>query len=136
MLTFVRNILILFLGLVVGYYVNLGILMLSPILTPPPEGMDTTNAESIKEHLHLIGPKYYIIPFFADALGTLLGAWLVASFTTSKKIKWAISVGVFFMIVGITNLVGMRSPMWFTIVNMSLAFLPMALLGYQYHKRA
>lgn len=133
--TFVRNILVLFLGLAVGYYVNTGILMLSPILTPPPEGMDTTNAASIKEHLHLIGPKYYIIPFIADALGTLIGAWLVASFTTTNKIKWAIAVGVFFMVVGITNLVSMRSPMWFTIVNMSVAFLPMALLGYQLRRK-
>lgn len=133
--TILRNILVLLMGIAIGYYVNTGILMLSPILTPPPEGMDVTNAASVKEHLHLIGPKYYIIPFIADAVGTLLGACFVASFTLGSKLKWAIAVGVFFMILGITNLVTMRSPMWFTIINMSLAFLPMAFLGYQLRRQ-
>lgn len=133
--TILRNLLVLFSGIVIGYYVNMSILMLSPIMTPPPEGMDVTNAASIKEHLHLIGPKYYIIPFIADAVGTLLGACFVASFALGPKLKWTISVGVFFMILGITNLVTMRSPMWFTIVNLSLAFLPMAFLGYQLRRQ-
>ncbi len=131
----VRNILILFLGLVLGSIVNMGLIMLGPSLIPLPEGMDPTSAESIKDHLHLFQPKHYIIPFLAHALGTLAGAWLVASFVLSNKMKWAIALGVLFMIGGVTNLVSMVSPVGFTILDISLAYLPMAWLGYHWRRK-
>ena len=131
----VRNILILFLGLVLGSIVNMGLIMLSPSLIPPPEGMDPTNVESIKEHLHLFQPKHYVIPFLAHEIGTLAGAWLVASFVLSNKIQWAVALGALFMIGGVTNLVSMVSPIGFTILDISLAYFPMAWLGYHWRRK-
>jgi len=125
-----KNILILFLGLIIGSIVNMGLVMLGPMIISPPEGMIPTDVESIKEHLHLLEFKHYIFPFLAHAAGTLLGAGVVASFVAKSKIGWAMALGALFMIGGVTNLVSMSSPIWFTIVDLSLAYLPMAYLGY------
>ena len=132
---FIRNLLILLLGLIVGGFVNYGLIMLSPLLVAPPEGMDPTDMASVKAHLHLIKPRHYIIPFFAHALGTLAGAWLVASSIRNNKIQWALVVGGIFMIGGVTNLVSMVSPIGFTILDISIAYLPMAWLGYRWRRK-
>ncbi|MFT4566263.1 MAG: hypothetical protein ACI9FN_001218 [Saprospiraceae bacterium] len=131
----VRSILILLLGLFIGGLVNYSLILLSPILIPPPEGMDPTDIASVREHFHLIGPRHYIIPFFAHALGTLVGAWVVASFVETNKIQWAMVLGAIFMIGGVTNLVSMNSPVWFTILDITIAYLPMAWLGYIWRRK-
>jgi len=125
-----KNILILFLGIIIGSIVNMGLVMLGPMIISPPEGMIATDIESIKEHLHLLKPQHYLFPFLAHAIGTLVGATLVATLVKENKIQWAMAVGAIFMIGGVTNLVSMSSPIWFTMVDLSLAYLPMAFLGY------
>ncbi len=125
----VRNILAIVTGLVLGSIVNMGIIMISGSIIPPPEGADVTTMEGLKESMHLFQPKHFIFPFLAHALGTLVGAIIAASIAVNHKMKFALAIGVFFLIGGIVNIIMLPSPTWFAIVDLVGAYILMAWIG-------
>ncbi len=124
-----KNILAVLAGIVIGSVMNMGIVMLSSSVIPPPEGVDVTNMESLKASMHLFEPKHFIMPFLAHAMGTLVGALVAALIATNNKMKFAIGIGVWFLIGGIVNIFLLPSPTWFTILDLAGAYIPMAWLG-------
>lgn len=124
-----KNILAVILGLIIGSIVNMGIIMVSGSVIPPPEGVDATTMEGLKSGMHLFQPKHYIFPFLAHALGTLIGAFITFRIASSHKFKLAIAIGVFFLFGGITNLFMLPSPIWFGILDIAGAYIPMAWIG-------
>jgi hypothetical protein len=130
-----KNILILVGALVVGSIVNIGIIMLSGSIIPPPAGVDPNDMESIKANIHLYEAKHFIFPFLAHALGTLVAAMIVAKYAVVKKQFWVGLVGGLFMAGGITAATSIPAPTWFVITDLVFAYLPMAWLGYKLVKR-
>lgn len=124
-----RNILAVITGLVAGGIINMGLIMISGSIIPPPEGADITTMEGLQETMHLFQPKHFLMPFLAHALGTMVGALIAAYIAVSSKIKWALAVGGFFLIGGITNVIALPSPLWFNIVDLVGGYIPMAYLG-------
>ncbi|WP_020402415.1 hypothetical protein [Gracilimonas tropica] len=124
-----RNILALITGIVVGGFVNMGLIMISGSIIPPPAGTDTTTMEGLQEAMHLFQPKHFLMPFLAHALGTLVGAMVAAFIAAKDPMKWAFPVGLFFLLGGVSNVVMLPSPLWFSIVDLVGAYLPMAYLG-------
>lgn len=124
-----RNIMAVLVGVLIGSLVNMGIIMLSGSIIPPPDGVDATTMEGLKESIHLFKPKHYIMPFLAHALGTLAGAFIAAKIAKTNKIKLALGIGLFFLIGGITNIYLLPSPTWFAIVDLVGAYIPMAWIG-------
>ncbi len=129
MKTILRNILAVIVGLVVGGLVNMGIIMLSGYVIPPPVGMNTTSAESIAEHIHLFEPKHFLFPFLAHALGTFVGALVTALMAVTNKLRLALVIGVFFLLGGIEAVRMIPAPMWFNVLDLVAAYIPMAFLG-------
>lgn len=125
----VRNILAVISGLVVGSTVNMGIIMISGSIIPPPEGVDNTTVEGLKAGMHLFQPKHFLFPFLAHAIGTFAGALLAAIISANRKMLLALVVGAFFLAGGIANILMLPSPTWFTIVDLAGAYFPMAFLG-------
>ena len=125
----IRNILAVLAGMVVGSVVNMGIIMVSGSIIPPPEGVDNTTVEGLKAGIHLFQPKHFLFPFLAHALGTFAGALLTAIFAASRKMLFAMIIGFFFLAGGISNIIMLPSPLWFTLVDLIGAYLPMALLA-------
>jgi len=125
----VRNILAVIAGLIIGSIVNMGLIMISGSVIPPPEGGDVTTMEGLKETMHLFEPKHFIFPFLAHALGTLVGAFVAATIAANNKMKFAIAIGCFFLIGGIINVVMLPSPTWFAILDIVGAYIPMAMIG-------
>lgn len=124
-----RNILAVVLGLVVGSAVNMGIIMISGSIIPPPNGADITTMEGLKSTMHLFGPEHYIFPFLAHALGTLVGAFVAAKIAATNKIKFAVAIGAFFFLGGAINAYMLPAPTWFLILDLAGAYFPMAYLG-------
>lgn len=124
-----KNILGVFAGLIIGGAVNMGIIMISGSVIPPPEGADITTMEGLKESMHLMGPQHFLMPFLAHALGTLVGAFIAASIAVSHQSKFALGIGVFFLAGGITNAYMLPAPIWFIAVDLIAAYLPMGWLG-------
>lgn len=125
----VKNIMALLAGCLVGSIVNMGIIMLSSSVIPPPEGADVTTMEGLKSSMHLFQPKHFIMPFLAHAFGTFVGAWVTALIAASYKLRVALAVGVFFLAGGISNVFMLPSPLWFIVLDLTVAYLPMAFLG-------
>ena len=125
----VRNILAVIAGAVVGSLVNMGIIMVSGSIIPPPEGVDNTTVEGLKAGIHLFLPKHFLFPFLAHALGTFVGALLTAFIATNRKLLFAMIIGVFFLAGGIGNVLMLPSPLWFTLVDLIGAYFPMAFLA-------
>ena len=124
-----KNILALVGGVVVGGIVNMGLIMISSSVIPLPEGVDPTNVESLKESMHLFEAKHFLFPFLAHALGTLVGAFIAGKFSTDKHMMWAMVVGLFFLIGGVTNAFMLPAPTWFIALDVIAAYLPMAWIG-------
>lgn len=125
----VRNILAVIAGLVVGSSVNMALIMMSGSIIPPPEGTDMTTTEGIIQAMPLLTPKHFIMPFLAHALGTLSGAMVTALIAAGHKMKLAFGIGFFFLAGGIANVFMLPAPMWFNVVDLVFAYLPMAWIG-------
>ncbi|MDZ7805684.1 MAG: hypothetical protein U5K71_01045 [Gracilimonas sp.] len=126
---FARNILALIIGLVVGGFVNMGIIMISGSIIPPPDGAIVTTMEGLQESLHLFQPRHFLMPFLAHALGTLFGAFITALIAAKDNMRWGMGVGAFFLIGGIANVIALPAPIWFNILDLAVAYLPMAWIG-------
>ena len=130
-----QNILAVIAGAVFGSIVNMGIIMVSGSVIPPPEGADVTTMEGLKEALPLFQPKHFLMPFLAHALGTLAGAWLAAFIAVHHKLRFALVIGMFFLAGGIYNAFTLPSPAWFIAVDLIIAYLPMAYLAGKWADR-
>ncbi len=128
----VKNVLAVVAGFIAGSAVNMTIVSMSGSVIPLPEGVDPTDMESLKENLHLFKPENFIFPWFAHALGTLAGAWLCCKIAASHHLKLALGIGAFFMLGGIMNAFMLPSPVGFIILDVLLAYIPMAWLGYKW----
>ncbi|HBQ60726.1 MAG TPA: hypothetical protein DD671_14190 [Balneolaceae bacterium] len=122
----IRKILAVLTGIVIGGTVNMSIIMISGSVIPPPAGADVTTMEGLQESMHLFQPKHFLMPFLAHALGTFVGALFTAFIVTSHKMEYALSIGVFFLLGGIANVVMLPSPTWFAIADVVLAYIPVA----------
>ena len=127
----VRNVLAVITGIILGSVVNMGIIMLQGYFIALPEGVDVTNPESLQSSMHLFEPKHFIFPFLAHAIGTLVGAHLSARIAASHKMYFALGIGIFFLIGGISMVFMMPAPIWFIVVDLSLAYIPMSWLGWR-----
>lgn len=131
----VKNILAVIAGLVVGSIVNMGIVMISGSVIAPPEGGDITTMEGLKATMHLFEPKHFIFPFLAHAIGTLVGAFVAAKIAATKKMTMALLIGVFFFIGGAINVSMLGGPLWFTVLDLVMAYIPMAYLGGKFAEK-
>lgn len=129
MLNLVRNLLALLLGVVAGAAVNMALVSISPVLIPPPAGVDVTNTESLSLGIDLFEPKHFIMPFLAHALGTLTGALVAYLIAASYKIHFAYLIAVFFLCGGVAASLLIPGPLWFISMDLVLAYLPMAWLA-------
>jgi uncharacterized membrane protein YqgA involved in biofilm formation len=126
----IRNILAVVVGLVVGSIVNMTVLTTGHSIILPPTGANLNTMEGLKASMHLMEPRHYISPFLAHALGSVVGAFLASLISKTLKQRCAMIVGAFFLLAGITNIFMLPSPMWFNIVDILFAYIPMAMVGY------
>lgn len=124
-----KNILAVVLGLFIGGAVNMAIIMISGSIISPPEGANLTTMEGLEAAMPLMEPKHFLLPFLAHALGTLVGAIIAAKIAATHKMRFAMVIGLCFLVGGIMNIVMLPSPTWFTVVDLGLAYIPMAYLG-------
>jgi len=125
----IKNISAIIAGVIFGSVVNMGIIMISGSIISPPEGADVTTVEGLKASMHLFRPENFILPFLAHAIGTYTGALTAAFIAFSHKMKFAIGTGIFFLAGGIANTFMLPSPVWFTILDLAVAYLPMGYLA-------
>lgn len=129
-----KNSLAVIAGLILGGLINMGIIMISSSIIPPPNGADITTMVGLKETMHLFEPKHFLFPFLAHAIGTLIGATIASKFAATKQKSMALTVGVVFLIGGTINVFLLSAPMWFNAVDLIGAYIPMAFIGWKLAK--
>lgn len=124
----IRNILALIAGWIVGSVINMGLIQTGHALIPI-EGIDPSDMEALASVMPTLDFKYFIFPFLAHALGTLAGAIVAGLLAVSHKMKFSLGVGVLFLIGGIMVNYMLPGPIWFSITDIALAYIPMAWIG-------
>jgi len=126
----VQNILITMVAALAGMLLNLVLVEYSFYFISPPEGVNLTTEDGLQSAMSLMEPKHFLMPFLAHALGTFVSAVLVSRFTTERQFSRAMLLGFLFLSGGIYMARAWSSPLWFNIIDLGLAYLPMAYLGY------
>ena len=135
MMTILRNILAIIVGLAVGGGVNMSLIVVGPYLIPAPAGVDVTDAQSLSISMHLFRPEHFVFPFLAHALGTLAGALVAFLIAASYRPAFAYAVGVVFLAGGIAATFMIPAPIWFIALDLAIAYIPMAWLGIEIGRR-
>lgn len=123
-----RNILAVIVGWVVGSAVNMGLVQAGHTVFPL-EGVDINDMDALAAAMSTAESKYFVFPFLAHALGTLVGAATAALIAATYKMKFALGIGAFFLLGGIMVNYMIPGPTWFTVLDIVVAYIPMAYIG-------
>lgn len=126
-----RLILAVVAGLVIGSLINMGLILISGHVIPPPAGADVTTTEGLQASIHLFEPKHFIFPFLAHSLGTFAGALVATILTPGRTPGPAYVVGCAFLLGGIIGAFMLPAPLWFGALDLLVAYLPAAWLAHR-----
>jgi len=124
----IRNVLAVFLGWLCGSAVNMGLIKTGYNIFPIPN-IDPNDMAALAEVMPTLGAKYFIFPFLGHALGTLAGAFLAGLIAATNKQKFSMFVGLLFLLGGLAVNYMLPGPRWFAVLDLVVAYLPMAWLG-------
>lgn len=88
-----------------------------------------SDMDKFAENLNLLRPANFIAPWVAHAVSTLVGAFIGAKVAASHKMPFALCIGVFFLLGGIMMVTKFGGPVWFAVLDLIGAYLPMGFLG-------
>ena len=123
MKTILRNIFALVTGWTIGAIVNMSFIVAGSHVFPMSESFEPMNAMNWDL-------KFFIFPFLAHALGTLAGAFIAAKIASTYKKTFALIVGAFFLIGGTMMVFMLPAPIWFVVLDLAVAYIPMGWLGW------
>jgi len=123
-----KNILAVIVGWLIGSTVNMLLINVGNSIFPI-EGVDSNDMEALAAIMPNLTSEYFIFPFLGHAFGSLVGALIVALIATNHKMKFALVIGVLFLVGGIAVNYMLPGPIWFTIADITLAYIPMAYIG-------
>ena len=124
MKTILRNIFALLAGWTIGAIVNMSFIVAGSKVFSLSESFEPMNAMNWDL-------KFFIFPFLAHAVGTLVGAFIAAKIAATYKKTFALIVGAFFLIGGIMMVFILPAPLWFIVLDLTLAYIPMGWLGWR-----
>jgi hypothetical protein len=131
-----RNILAVVLGFVFSGLVNMAVLAVGHILLPPPPGFDDSSIAGVAATIHVLRPIDYAVPFLAHALGPLAGTFGAMFIAANRHKTIAAILGVLFLVGGIVANIMVPAPLWYRVVDIVFAYVPMAYLGWKLARRS
>lgn len=131
----IKNILAVIAGWFGGSVINMGLIQIGHALIPI-EGVDTNNMDALAAVMPTLSFEYFIFPFLAHALGTLVGAVIAGLIAANNKMKFSLGIGGLFLLGGIMINYMLPGPTWFTFADIILAYIPMAWIGGKLAMRA
>jgi hypothetical protein len=106
-----RNVLAILIGLIAGALCNGAILKLNGTWVSLPANVDMQTPAGIAAAMPLLAFKHFVVVFLAHAVGAMVAA-LVATLLAKPKRQY------------------IPAPAIFSIIDLTLAYVPMAYLGY------
>ncbi len=132
-----RFVLAVLTGAVGGSIINFGLIIVGAAIIPAPAGVDVADPGSLAAAMEagLFRPQHFIFPFIAHAGGTLAGCLIACLVLARQPRPAALTVGGLFLLGGIANAFMIPAPVWFLVLDLGLAYIPMALLALWIHQR-
>ncbi len=125
-----KRTLVIFISLFAGAMLNGAIINISSKVIAPPKGFELNTAEGLQAAMPHMGPEHFLFPFLAHALGTLLSALLITRFLKSQQFVFSMMAGILFLLGGVSMVIMLpETPIWFVLVDLLFAYIPMAYLG-------
>jgi len=124
----IKNFLAVILGWLGGSAVNMALIQIGHKLIPI-EGIDPNDMNALAEVLPTLEFEYFIFPFLAHVLGTLVGAAIAGLIAANHKMKFSLAIGGLFLLGGIAINYMLPGPTWFTVTDIVIAYIPMAWFG-------
>ena len=134
MKTVVRNILAIIIGWFIGSAINMGLIEAGHTLIPI-EGLDPNDTKALAKVMPTLSAKYFLFPFLAHALGTLIGAIVAGWIAASHKVRFSLAIGALFLLGGIAVSFMLPAPIWFIACDIIIAYIPMAFIGGKIAKK-
>ena len=123
-----RKILGVIVGLVIGMCGMTALHMLSMLIYPLPQGLDTTDYEAFSEYIATMPLGAFLLVWVAHSGGAFIAAATCTAIVGQRWWGGAGILGVLFTLAGISNLLMLAHPWWFAAVDV-LLYIPAALLG-------
>lgn len=115
-------------GWIIGSFVNMQLVKLGYHFFPM-DGVNVNDMKALKEAFSTADYTHFIFPFLAHALGTLVGAFIAAFIAPFHNMKFAYSIGGLFFVGGVIACFIIPAPIWFIVLDLIVAYIPMAFLG-------
>lgn len=126
----VRNIIGVVAGILIGSFVNMFIVELGPQFFPLPAGVNLTTEDGLKAGMSLMQPEHFIAPFLAHAVGTLVATFIAALIAVDRRKIITRVISLLYLAGGAYMVAVLPSPMWFNLLDLIVAYVPMGMLGY------
>ena len=123
----------IFTGTLIGSVANMLIISFSTTIIPLPKEADNSSIKSLEQTIHLFQFKHFMIPLLGHAAGSLTVGTIAAWIAPGNKLLVALTIGFFFLIGGAMMVFQLPSPVWFNVVDLTLAYLLMSWIGYRIH---
>lgn len=127
-MTIIKDIALFVVGMILGGSINMLLVEAGMIVFPAPSGFDLSTEAGLKSAMNVMSFEHFIFPFLAHAIGTLTGSVFVSRFAQHKQIL-AYCIGIAYLIGGISMIFMVGGPLWFNMLDLTIAYLPMAWLG-------
>jgi hypothetical protein len=125
-----KRTIVIFISLFSGAMLNGAIINISSKVIAPPKGFDLNTAEGLQAAMPHMGPEHFLFPFLAHAIGTLISAVLISRFLKSQQFVFSMMAGIIFLMAGVAMVIMLPgTPIWFILVDLIGAYIPMAYLG-------
>ncbi len=130
----IRNVLAVVLGWAAGSLVNMKLIQTGHKMYPI-EGLDPNDMDALSIIMPTLSYEYFIFPFLAHAFGTLVGSFIAYLIAANNNMKFSMAIGALFLIGGIVVNYLIPGPIWFTVADILLAYIPMAWIGSKIGRR-
>ena len=95
---------------------------------PLPTNVDPDDMKSIKQYMPNAPVGSLALMVLTHAIAAFISGWLIAKFAKSNVQFLALITGMIWTLVGVTNIVMIPHPIWFSIADTCI-YLPMTILG-------
>ena len=117
------------LSLVFGSLINGLIIYIAPLIIKYPEGVSFATEASTIQSMKLLEPIHLMIPFLAHAIGTFISTFLMSIYIKKPYLKIAFIISLLYLVAGIYMVFLIPAPLWFNILDLTLAYIPMGYFG-------
>lgn len=123
-----KHIISILAGWIGGSIINMSLIQLGHSFYPI-KGIGQNDMTALAAVMPTLEFHYFIFPFLAHSIGTFIGAFIAGLLAVKNKMAFSLSIGGLFLLAGIIVNIILPGPLWFTISDILIAYIPMAWLG-------